>query len=154
MRFFWAIWRRMLIWYPLSAAFTRNCPACGILLITETRRPGDLRRAVAAGAVGYPVDGIGPTELIEALRRAARGALTADDRLVPEAAGSIESCPLTERELDVLRLAAEGASSAEIASRLCLSSRTVRNHVSRIIGKVGARNRIDAIRIAADARWI
>lgn len=129
-------------------------PSCGILLITETMRLGDLRKAVAAGAVGYPVDGVGPKELIDALRRAGRGALTPEDSLGQEATGSLGRCPLTAREVEVLRLAAEGASSAEIASRLCLSSRTVRNHVSRVIGKVGARNRIDAIRIAADAGWI
>ena len=129
-------------------------PSCGIVLITETKRIGDLRKAVAAGAVGYPVDEIGPRELIDVLRRAGRGALTADDSLAPTAVGSLRNCPLTEREVEVLRLAAEGASSAEIASRLCLSSRTVRNHVSRIMGKVGARNRIDAIRIAAEAGWI
>ena len=119
-----------------------------------TQRLGDLRKAVAAGAAGYPVEGIGPKELIDALRRDGRGALMADDSLAPESAGTMRNCPLTERELEVLRLAAEGASSAEVASRLCLSSRTVRNHVSRVIGKVGARNRIDAIRIAADAGWI
>ena len=61
--------------------------------------------------------------------------------------------PLTPRELDALRLAAEGATTAEIAVNLCLSVGTVRNYLSRVSAKTGARNRVDAIRIAQDAGW-
>ena len=62
--------------------------------------------------------------------------------------------PLTSRELDALRLAAAGATTAEIATDLYLAVGTVRNYLSRVIMKTGARNRVDAIRIAADAGWL
>ncbi len=62
--------------------------------------------------------------------------------------------PLTRRELDVLRAAAGGARSTEIADELFLSVGTVRNHLSRIMCKTGARNRLDAVRIASDSGWL
>jgi two-component system response regulator DesR len=61
---------------------------------------------------------------------------------------------VTARELLVLRCAAEGATVTEIAARLFLSAGTVRNYLSASIRKSGARNRIDAIRIAREAGWI
>ncbi|MFD0471421.1 response regulator transcription factor [Nonomuraea thailandensis] len=64
------------------------------------------------------------------------------------------SNPLTRRELDVLRIAAGGARSTEIADELFLSVGTVRNHLSRIMCKTGARNRLDAVRIASDCGWL
>lgn len=137
----------------IISAIHEELPSCGVLMITESRRPSDLRRAVAAGAVGDLVADIGPEDLIDALRRVGHGDGVLDANLALDAI-SAPGCPLTERELDVLGLAAQGASSAEIASRLYLSERTVRNHMSRIIGKTGARNRVDAIRIAAEAGWM
>ncbi|GAB3979643.1 response regulator transcription factor [Plantactinospora veratri] len=62
--------------------------------------------------------------------------------------------PLTEREVEVLEIAAEGWPVVEIASKLSLSAGTVRNHLSRIAGKTGARTRIEAIRIARERGWI
>ena len=62
--------------------------------------------------------------------------------------------PMTPRERDVLRLAAGGAPTAEIAAKLCLAIGTVRNHLSNIIAKTGARNRVDAIRIADHRGWL
>jgi two-component system, NarL family, response regulator DesR len=137
----------------LISGVHEEMPSCRVLMVAESRRPGDLRRAVAAGAVGYLVDDIGPQDLIDALRRVGQGDGVVDAKLALDAI-SAPDCPLTERELDVLRIAAEGASSKEIASRLYLSARTVRNHISRVIGKTDARNRVDAIRIAADAGWM
>ncbi|MEU5582490.1 helix-turn-helix transcriptional regulator [Streptomyces huasconensis] len=62
--------------------------------------------------------------------------------------------PLTPREREVLRLAAEGAPTREIADRLALPVGTVRNHLSAITRKVAARNRIDAISIARGSGWL
>ena len=62
--------------------------------------------------------------------------------------------PLTEREADVLRTAESGLPTDEIAEALSLSPATVRNYLSNAIAKVGARNRLDAIRIARDAGWL
>lgn len=127
--------------------------SCAIVIMANRRRPGDLRRAVGAGVMGYLLIDTPPDVLAGSVRRVAQGERVIDSELAFAALGSAES-PLTGREVDVLRLAAQGASSAEIASNLFLSVRTVRNHISRIIGKVGARNRVDAIRIADDAGWL
>jgi two-component system response regulator DesR len=127
--------------------------SCAIVIMANRRRPSDLRRAVAAGVMGYLLIDAPPGVLADSVRRVAQGERVIDSELAFAALDSVES-PLTGRELDVLRLAAQGASSAEIAGNLFLSVGTVRNHISRIIGKVGARNRVDAIRIADDAGWL
>jgi len=62
--------------------------------------------------------------------------------------------PLTARETDALRAAQSGLSTQEVAVKLALSPATVRNYLSNAISKAGARNRIDAIRIARDAGWL
>ncbi len=64
------------------------------------------------------------------------------------------STPLTDREADVLRAAQSGLSTVQIGERLNLSPATVRNYLSNTISKLGARNRLDAIRIADDAGWL
>ncbi|MCO6007570.1 response regulator transcription factor [Actinoallomurus purpureus] len=139
--------------FEVARALHDELPSCGIVIMADRRRPGDLRRAVAAGVTGYLMIDTPPKDLADAVRRVAQGERVIDAELAFAALETVES-PLTDRELDVLRLAAQGASSAEIANHLFLSVRTVRNHVSRIIRKIGARNRVDAIRIADDAGWL
>jgi two-component system, NarL family, response regulator DesR len=139
--------------FDVAASLHDELHSCAIVIMANQRRPGDLRRAVAAGVMGYLLIDTPPDDLAEAVRRVAQGERVIDSELAFAALHSVE-CPLTEREMDVLRLAAQGASAAEIAGHLFLSVRTVRNHLSRIIGKIGARNRVDAIRIAKDAGWL
>jgi two-component system response regulator DesR len=139
--------------FSVAKSLHAELRSCAIVIMANRRRPGDLRHAVAAGVMGYLLIDAPPDDLAEGVRRAAQGERVIDSELAFAALGSAES-PLTDREVDVLRLAAQGASSAEIAGHLFLSVRTVRNHISRIIGKVGARNRVDAIRIADDAGWL
>jgi two-component system response regulator DesR len=139
--------------FDIAKSLHAELRSCKTVIMANRRRPGDLRRAVAAGVTGYLLIDTPPEELAAAVRRVAQGDPVIDSELAFAALGTADS-PLTVRELDVLRLAAQGASSAEIASHLFLSVRTVRNHMSRIIGKVGARNRVDAIRIADDAGWL
>jgi two-component system response regulator DesR len=139
--------------FAIAKSLHDELRSCAIVIMANRRRPGDLRRAVAAGVMGYLLIDAPPDDLADAVRRAAQGERVIDSELAFAALGSAES-PLTDREVDVLRLAAQGASSAEIAGHLFLSVRTVRNHISRIIGKIGARNRVDAIRIADDAGWL
>ena len=76
------------------------------------------------------------------------------DPALAVAAINATGSPLTPRELTVMDLAADGASPSEIAQQLFLTRGTVCNYLSRIIGKLGARTRIDAIRIAREAGWI
>jgi two-component system, NarL family, response regulator DesR len=139
--------------FALARSLHDALPSCAIVIMANRRRPGDLRRAVAASVMGYVLVDAPADYLADTVRRVAKGERVIDSELAFAALDSAES-PLTDRELDVLRLAAQGASSAEIASHLFLSVRTVRNHISRIIGKVDARNRVDAIRIADDAGWL
>ena len=80
------------------------------------------------------------------------GGRAVDAELAAEAWG--EGDPLTERERQVLRLAADGRSGAEIAGELHLSEGTVRNYLSEAISKVGGRNRVDAARIARQKGWL
>jgi two-component system, NarL family, response regulator DesR len=92
------------------------------------------------------------TALANAIRSVARGERVIDPELIAAALDTGES-PLTARETDVLRAADRGVSTEEMAAALALSPATVRNYLSNAITKVGARNRIDAIRIARDAGW-
>ena len=92
-------------------------------------------------------------ELANAIRSVAAGRRVLDPELVA-AAVDTGSSPLTDREADVLRAAESGLSTEEIGERLNLSAATVRNYLSNAIGKLGARNRLDAIRIAGDAGWL
>lgn len=123
-----------------------------LVVLTTPRRPGVLRRAFDAGALGL-VDKNAPAQrLITAVHTVAKGERFLDAALtVALLEGAV--MPLTARELSVLSLAAEGTPMADIAARLHLSRGTVRNYMATAIRKVGARNRVDAIRILQDAGW-
>jgi two-component system, NarL family, response regulator DesR len=128
-------------------------PACRILALAVAARPGQIRRALDANVMGMLDKDAAPDRLAEAIRRVSRGERMVDPNLAV-AALCMAPNPLTRREVDVLRLAADGASALEIAKELSLSGGTVRNYLSRVVTKTGARSRIDAIRIARDAAWL
>jgi two-component system response regulator DesR len=138
--------------FAAAQALHAELPTCHSLILGEQRHPAGLRRAVAAHATGFVVQDAAPEFLTDAVRRAAQGSKVVDSELAFAALNAMEN-PLTSRELDALRLAAEGSTTAEIATDLCLSVGTVRNYLSRAIAKTGARNRVDAIRIADGAGW-
>ena len=94
-----------------------------------------------------------PENISEAIRQVAKGMKALDPGLAFATLDALVN-PMTPRECDVLRLASAGTSTAEIADQLCLTVGTVRNHISSIINKIGARNRVDAIRIADKAGWL
>jgi two-component system, NarL family, response regulator DesR len=128
-------------------------PSCGSIIMASKRSPRKLREAIAARADGFVVKDSAPDKIIEAIHRVAAGRKALDPDLAFSALNGATS-PLTAREIDVLRLAAQGAPAMEIADQLYLSVGTVRNYMSRVIGKTGARNGVDAIRIADSAGWI
>ncbi|GAA3441235.1 response regulator transcription factor [Planomonospora venezuelensis] len=130
-----------------------RAPGCRVLILSRRPTPGQVRRAFAVHALGFVSLETGPEEIAESVRRVAAGHRAVDSDLAVAALESVEN-PLTRRELDVLRQAAQGARSGEIAEELFLSVGTVRNHLSRIMCKTGARNRLDAVRIASDAGWL
>ena len=117
-----------------------------VVIVTTFARGGFLRRALEAGVAGYLLKDAPAERLAEALRQVHRGGRAIDPELALEAWG--EADPRNERERQVLRLAGEGRSSAEIAAQLNLSQGTVRNYLSEAIGKLGVGNRIEAYRLA------
>ena len=139
--------------FAAARALHAELPTCHSLIMSDQRDPAGVRRAVAAHATGFVVRDAPPDFLTDAVRRAAGGKKVIDPDLA-FAALNAEENPLTSRELDALRLAAQGATTAEIATDLCLSAGTVRNYLSRAIAKTGARNRVDAIRIITSAGWL
>lgn len=128
-------------------------PDCQTLIVTSLGRPGMFRRAVAAGVRGFILKDAPPDQLAQAIRRVQSGERVVDSGLAMAACDSGDS-PLTGRESEVLQMAAAGAEAGEIAGRLFLSTGTVRNYLTSSVAKLGARNRLDAVRIARDAGWV
>lgn len=128
-------------------------PGCGLVVMASSHSPRKLREAVSASADGFVEKESSPDTIAEAILSVASGRKALDPDLAFFALNTAAS-PLTTREIDVLRLASEGAPDLEIASELYLSVGTVRNYISRAIGKTGARTRVDAIRKAEVAGWL
>lgn len=136
----------------LAQRVQRHALPTRVVIVTTFGRAGYLRRALDAGVCGYLLKDAPAEKLAEALRQVHRGGRAIDPDLAVEAWG--EADPLTERERQVLRLAGEGLSAAEIAERLNLSHGTVRNYLSEAISKLGVGNRIEAYRLAHQKGWL
>lgn len=136
-----------------AAAVRDAAPDTRVLIVTTFGRPGYLRRTLQAGASGFVVKDTPARQLADAVRRVHSGLRVVDPALAADSLVSGES-PLTDRETDVLRAARDGASVATIAGTLFLSAGTVRNHLSSAIGKTGAVNRAEAVRIADANGWL
>jgi two-component system, NarL family, response regulator DesR len=136
-----------------TALLTSELPTTRVLIVTTFARPGYLRRALQAGARGFVVKDTPAAQLAEAVRRVHAGLRVVDPTLAAESVLS-GSSPLTERESEVLRAARDGAPVATVATRVFLSEGTVRNHLSSAIGKTGATNRAEAVRVAEDNGWL
>ncbi|MEV5567855.1 response regulator transcription factor [Streptomyces sp. NPDC052196] len=136
-----------------AADLHRQLPRCRSLILTSLGRPGTMRRAMSAHVSGFLLKDSPPDQLALAVRSVAAGRRVLDPQLALSAWDYPDN-PLSRREVEVLRLAAKGADAAEIAGCLYLTGGTVRNYLTSIVSKLGARNRIDAIRIAEEAGWI
>ena len=136
-----------------AAVLTAQVPECRVVILTTFGRAGYLRRAMAAGAVGFVVKDAPPEALADAVRRVVRGERVVDPALAAATLAAGDS-PLTGRERDVLNAARSGVAVAEIAARLYLSEGTVRNYLSAAIAKTGAQNRMAAVRIADERGWL
>jgi two-component system response regulator DesR len=136
----------------LASAVKREGLGTRVIILTTFARGGYLRRALEAGASGYLLKDSPAEHLANAVRRVHAGGRVVDPELAAEAWS--EPDPLTDRERQVLRMAGEGQTSADIASRLNLSEGTVRNYLSEAISKLGAGNRIEAARIAREKGWL
>jgi len=136
-----------------ARALRDELPTCRVLMVTTFGRPGYLRQAMAAGASGFVVKDTPARQLADAVRRVHQGLRVVDPTLAAESLAQGES-PLTGREADVLRVARDGGTVADVAAALFLSEGTVRNHLSSAIGKTGARTRAEAVRVAVDNGWL
>ncbi|MEA2151580.1 MAG: two-component system, NarL family, response regulator DesR [Solirubrobacteraceae bacterium] len=132
---------------------TAQRPDCRILILTTFGRPGYLRRAMEGGAAGFLLKDAPIAELSSAIRRAMAGDRIVDPGLAAAALSEGPS-PLTEREQEVLVAARQHATVAQVAAALHLSPGTTRNHLSAIMGKLGAHSRVEALRIAEEKGWL
>lgn len=128
-------------------------PGTSVLAMSSRWRPATMQAAVAAGARGFISKDGPPSELVAMVRSLAAGERVMDPLAAVAALGPPES-PLTRREAEVLRAAAEGLPLKEIARRLFLAHGTIRNHLSVIMRKTGTRNRLEAIRRAQRDGWL
>ncbi|MFD0338739.1 response regulator [Streptomyces sp. NPDC127117] len=136
-----------------AAALQRELPAVKVVVVTTFGRPGYLRRAMESGADAFLVKDAPASQLAAAVRKVLAGERVIDPTLAAAALADGAS-PLTDRERDVLRTAADGSTNAEIAAALHLSQGTVRNYLSMAIQKMAARNRAEAVRIAREKGWL
>jgi two-component system response regulator DesR len=136
-----------------AAELHDKLPDCRTLVLTGLSQPGLLLRALQVHVRGFIVKDAPAETLADGVRRVFAGERVIDPDLIA-AALETGSSPLTARESDVLRAAERGLPTEQIASSLALSRATVRNYLSNAISKVGAHNRIDAIRIARNAGWL
>jgi NarL family two-component system response regulator LiaR len=123
-----------------------------ILVLTSFAADDKVFPAIKAGALGYLLKDSSPSELVQAIRQVHRGEPSLDPSIArkllqelahpPKAAPTTE--PLTERELDVLRLVAQGKSNRDIGEQLVITEMTVRTHVSNILGKLHLASRTQA----------
>lgn len=128
-----------------------NHPA-KVMILTTFARSGYLRRAMAAGVKGYLLKDAPSKSLADAVRKIHAGKVIVASELVTEAWAADDL--LTDNERKILRLSLEGHSTKEIADLIFLSAGTVRNYLSAVTSKLGAKNRIEAARIAKHKGWL
>jgi two-component system, NarL family, response regulator DesR len=136
-----------------AAALREKLPSCRVIILTTFGRAGYLKRAMESGAVGFLLKDAPSSELAKAIHRVMRGERVVDPDLAAMALSAGDN-PLTEREREVLAASEDGATIEDVAARLYLSEGTVRNYLSTAIKKLGARNRIEAARLAERKGWL
>lgn len=137
---------------PIATDLHTLVPQCSVLVLCDPAKRGMLPPRHRGSRVSFLLKEASPAYLADSIRR-----LTAGERIVHpllQMASMTTRRDLNTRELEVLALAADGDSIREIGRRLFLSGGTVRNYLSAVISKTGARNRIDAIRIARQDGWL
>jgi two-component system response regulator DesR len=136
-----------------AARVRREFPEIRLVVLTTFGRPGYLRSAMEAGADAFLVKDAPAAQLAAAIRKVLAGERVIDPALAAAALAEGAN-PLTEREREVLRAAADGSTNAELAQTLHLSQGTVRNYLSTAIQKLAARNRTEAVLIAREKGWL
>jgi len=136
-----------------AAALRQKLPSCRVIILTTFGRAGYLKRAMENGATGFLLKDAPSSELAKAIHSVMRGERVVDPDLAALALSAGDN-PLTEREREVLAASEDGATIEDVAARLYLSEGTVRNYLSSAIKKLGARNRVEAARLAQQSGWL
>ena len=137
----------------LAAEAVRGLDGVAVVIVTRHARPGVLRRALSAGVRGFVPKTTPAAQLASILRDVHAGRRYVDSEIAA-AALTEGTCPLTARELDVLRHALGGGTVATIAREAHLAPGTVRNYLSSAMTKLGVHTRYEAARLAWDEGWI
>lgn len=129
-------------------------PRTQIIILTSFHEDSQILPAIQAGALSYLLKDVKPVELIAAIRKAARGEVVLHPFVATRLMQALQTKPattsdgvpteLSKRELEVLKLIAEGITNAEIAERLFISEKTVKSHVSNILSKLHLADRTQA----------
>ena len=135
-----------------ATAILAERPGQAIILLTRHGRPGVLKRALRAGVRGFLGKTVEPERLAQIIVDVHAGNRYVDSEI--STAAMIDDCPLTDRELDVLRLTVEGLSVREIGLGLHLAAGTVRNYLSSAMQKTGTSARHEAARAARERGWL
>ncbi len=137
----------------VATELARVAPSCAVVILTGHGRPPHLQQALAAGARGFVPKGATGGVLADVVRRVHAGGRYVDPAMAADALTS-QPCPLTPRELDVLRAAGPDSPLPAVARRLHLSPGTVRNHLAAVTAKLDATSRADAHHIAREHGWL
>jgi DNA-binding NarL/FixJ family response regulator len=140
----------------------KDHPDVGLIILTPPEEPRPAIDAMRAGARGYVLESSDPSAIVEAVRRVARGESVLDPQLELMAVGGRSALwerqerarELTARQVEVLQLLAQRLSDEQIARRLGISHATVKQHVRRILAKLGAAARADAAAHVHDQRYV
>jgi DNA-binding NarL/FixJ family response regulator len=138
-----------------TARITADFPDVAVLVLTTYADDASIANALRAGARGYLTKDAGRTEIGAALRSTAAGQSTFDPEVSKRLIAGLSPHPadrdtdgLTAREIEVLRLIAQGLSNSEITEQLFISEATVKTHINNTFAKIGARHRAEAVRYA------
>ncbi|MGY1696606.1 DNA-binding response regulator [Geodermatophilus sp. SYSU D00814] len=134
------------------AEIRRTLPGQVVLMLTRHARPGVLRSALRLGVQGFASKAAEPAHIASVIAALHGGRRWIDQDV--SAAAIVDDCPLTDRELEVLRGTRDGYSVAEIAARLHLAQGTVRNYLSSAMQKTQTRTRHEAARYAREHDWL
>ena len=134
--------------FEAIAVLRREFPASRFIVLTTYEGEEDINRALRAGAQGYVLKGMTGEELIDAVRLVAQGFRYIPQAVEERLAGHLFGSRLTPRETEVLQLIVAGLSNREIAEQLSVTEGTVKSFVNSILGKLGVRDRTQAVTTA------
>ncbi|MBT2638340.1 MULTISPECIES: response regulator transcription factor [unclassified Bacillus (in: firmicutes)] len=135
----------------LEAAEELKALGCKVIILTTFARSGYFQRALKAGVSGYLLKDSPSEELASSIRSVMGGRRVYAPELMDDVYS--EENPLTEREMEVLELVADGKNTKEIAGQLSITTGTVRNYISTILDKLQVTNRIEAITQSKEKGW-